>query len=77
MDEGEYPDREFFWGFCFTITPVWANEYYDRVIDKKRKEVAENPANRKVISITPAFREKLTMFSFKSLSKSKKNTIMF
>ena len=69
MDEGFHPDREFFWGVCFTQLPQWSNEYYDRVIDKKRREVVENPANRKIIAITPAFREKLTQFQFKSLSK--------
>jgi len=77
MDEGEYPDRSFFWGICFTVVPTWANSYYERVIEKKRAEVVENPNFRKVISITPAFREKLTKFQFKSLSKGKKTTIMF
>ena len=39
MDEGCYPDRDFFWGICFTVQPVWANAYYDQVIEKKRKEI--------------------------------------
>ena len=49
MDEGFHPDREFFWGVVFTQQPQWANEYYDRVIDKKRREVVENPNNKKII----------------------------
>ena len=77
MDDGQYPDRAFFWGIAFTVLPTWANNYYDMVIEKKRKEVVENPANRKVISITPAFREKLAQFPFKTLSKGKVHTIMF
>ena len=39
MNEGSFPDRDFFWGVCFTVQPVWANAYYEQVIDKKRKEV--------------------------------------
>ena len=41
MDEikfGRFPDRDFFWGVCFTVLPVWANKYTETVLLNRNKE---------------------------------------
>ena len=27
MNNGKYPDREYFWGLCFTLLPKWSENY--------------------------------------------------
>ena len=57
MDEGEkYPDRKFFWGVAFTVLPDWSEKYYKAVIDKKRREIKENPNNKKTVAVSERFK---------------------
>ena len=35
--KGKYPDRDWFWGLCFTCKPHWAHVYYKKVMDHRIK----------------------------------------
>ena len=52
MDKGFYPDKEFFWGICFTIIPKWANEYYDQVINERRNHKQKPPVEKKIVMVS-------------------------
>ena len=69
MDKGTYPDREFFWGVAFTVLPFWAGGYHGLVIEKKRKEIKENPSNKNVLIISDEWRKRLGQFAYKPKSK--------
>ena len=40
MDEGKFPDRNFFWGLAFTVIPEWAKRYHKQVEDNRAKHSA-------------------------------------
>ena len=73
MDKGTYPDREFFWGVAFTVLPFWASGYHGLVIEKKRKEIKENPSNKNVLIISDEWRKRLGQFAYKPKSKYQSN----
>ena len=46
MRLGRFPNKEFFWGVAFTIIPLWAKAYHQRVLDdrslNKKPSMLEN-----------------------------------
>ena len=59
-------DKKFFWGVAFTITPEWAEEYYQKI---KRSRKKEKKVAKKVIKISAKHRDLMLKHDFKSKSK--------
>ena len=59
MNEGRFPDKEFFWGIAFTVLPTWANLYTSKVLANRHQEKPEDPNETKTIKVSNKWLEKL------------------
>ena len=72
MLKGKYPDWEFFWNVVSTILPNWSEEYFDQVVNQRKKKKKEFP-DQKVISISQKWIDKLSKFDYETNSKWSKS----
>lgn len=59
MEEGRFPDREFFWGVALTTCPNWANLYIEKVIKARHAEDPHRFDNAKTINVSAGWLAKL------------------
>ena len=64
MNEGKFPNREFFWGVAFTIIPIWANQYTKLVMKKHYNVNKPNLTNEKLIAVSDNWLKKLSLHDF-------------
>ena len=70
MRLGRFPDKQWFWGVCFTLIPAWARSY-----DKKVKDIraSQNKVNirdeTKLIRVSDKWLDDLRRYDYKSRGK--------
>jgi hypothetical protein len=63
MEQGRFPNKEFFWGIAFNLRNDWANKYYTECV-KMRESSHKFPIERKTIVVSEAWRIKLMEHDF-------------
>ena len=51
MNEGRFPNKEWFWGIAYTIIPDWCDTYKSEVLENRKKKISHSFQNKKVIQI--------------------------
>jgi len=69
MDRGKFPDRIFWWGIVFTLEPIWANNYYKKVMDVRMAIAPVNINEAKVVKVSEKWMDKLLKFDYQSKGK--------
>lgn len=72
MNEGRFPNKEWFWSICYTVIPEWTSAYKKQVLENRSRKKGHDFNKKKVISISDKWREKLKEFDYDS-----KRTLQF
>ena len=65
----QFPDKKFFWGICFTILPLWANQYFDKVMAERNRKPA--PIEKKTLVVSARWIARLEEHDFTSKGKDR------
>ena len=65
MEQGRFPNKEFFWGIAFNLKSDWANQYYSQCM-KIRESTHSFPIVKKTIIVSEDWKNKLMLHDFHS-----------
>ena len=60
MNEGRWPNKEFFWGIAYTVIPDWCAEYKKVVLHNRSVRKPHDFNQKKIIHISPQWMRKLS-----------------
>ena len=66
MDEGRFPDRQFFWQVVQTCHPNWVSQYYELANRERGKRRRQWHKDKTEVYVTPEWQEMLKQFEFTS-----------
>ena len=68
MNEGRYPDKEYFWEVCNTMKPKWTAKYINTVM-KNRTGSNPKPINKKIIKVGRYWQTEMKKWDYVSKCK--------